>query len=163
MVSKALLHSRSSIVDIGVVQIGWRNPELFFRYGNVRPRHCPRFYKQGRHLGQCSDETWQTGQTHLYRSSNSAGNHTEGARVKNKLFIPKHSHEQTLQGLFTLSRLTSPLRKERRSLSSIWRAWSWASELISILSAWPNSPQDSVVFTRFLISPNGICKNEWAL
>lgn len=46
---------------------------FFFRNGNNRPRHCPCFHQQSRCLGQCSHETRQTGQAHLYRSAHTAG------------------------------------------------------------------------------------------
>lgn len=72
-VKKAWLNPRSSFVVIGVDQTGWSLNCFFLRYGNDRPRHCPSFYEQGRHPGQCSDETRQAGQTHLYRSANPAG------------------------------------------------------------------------------------------
>lgn len=46
---------------------------FFFRDGNNWPCDCPGLHKQSRHLGQCSDETWQIGPAHLHRSSNLAG------------------------------------------------------------------------------------------
>lgn len=42
------------------------------------------------------------------------------------------------------------LRRERRSMSNIWRSWSWPNQLISTLSVWLSSPQASVVYTYVL-------------